>query len=105
MIRYTAIDSLKDRQAHTYDDLEDNLMVSADDPYEDDMDYKALLQQLPEKQAQVLLLAFYHGMTLEAISTVMEIGIGTVRTHYDRGKKQLKALIEKTKKFQDDGGR
>lgn len=104
VIRYTAIDSLKQNHAQACDNLEDDLAVAADDPMEEEMDYKALLQQLPEKQAQVLLLAFYHGMTLESISTIMEIGLGTVRTHYDRGKKQLKALIEKTK-IHNHGGR
>lgn len=104
VIRYTAIDNLKQSTARDYAPLEDDLAQPADEPAEDDMDYKALLQQLPEKQAQVLLLAFYHGMTLEAISTVMEVSLGTVRTHYDRGKKQLKALIEKTK-IRSHGGR
>jgi RNA polymerase sigma factor (sigma-70 family) len=104
VIRYTAIDSLKERHIHAHHALEDNMAVCTEDTLEEEMDYKALLQRLPEKQAQVLLLAFYHDMTLEAISTVMEIGLGTVRTHYERGKKQLKELIEKTK-LQDHGGR
>jgi RNA polymerase sigma-70 factor (ECF subfamily) len=31
---------------------------------------------------------------LEKAAEVMEIGLGTVRTHYDRGKKNLRKLIE-----------
>jgi RNA polymerase sigma factor (sigma-70 family) len=102
VIRYTAIDNLKATRA--YSDLDEALVLALaeDHDEEDSMDYKDLLQKLPEKQAHVLLLAFYHGMTLEAISAVMDIGLGTVRTHYDRGKKRLKELIGK-KKIQDYG--
>ena len=102
VIRYTAIDCLK--KADLYSDLDEALAVPEEPSPDDDTDYQAMLQLLPEQQAHVLLLAFYHNMTLEAISVVMEIGIGTVRTHYERGKKKLKELIEK-KQMQDYGGR
>lgn len=95
VIRYTAIDILKKRTV--YNDLEAALAVPVHDADEDTTDYRKMLRQLPEQQAHVLLLAFYHDMTLEAISVVMDISIGTVRTHYERGKKRLKTLIEKTK--------
>jgi RNA polymerase sigma-70 factor (ECF subfamily) len=36
-------------------------------------------------------------MTLEEAAKVLELHIGTVRTHYDRGKKKLKEWIEKTR--------
>jgi RNA polymerase sigma factor (sigma-70 family) len=102
VIRFTAIDSLKERPTH--DDLDTAMLVSTNDGVDDEIDYKDLLRQLSEKQAHVLLLAFYHDMTLEAISVVMEVSIGTVRTHYERGKKRLKELIERTK-IQDCEGR
>lgn len=95
VIRNTAIDNMKERQV--YYELEDAMNVSADEVKEEEVDYQAMLRKLPEKQAQVLLLAFYHNMTLDAISEVMELGVGTVRTHYDRGKKNLRELIVKTK--------
>jgi RNA polymerase sigma-70 factor (ECF subfamily) len=101
VIRYTAIDSLKDTRRHS--DLDEAMTVAVETPPEE-TDYQAMLQQLPEQQAHVLLLAFYHGMTLEVISAVMEISVGTVRTHYERGKKKLKELIEK-KQMQDYGRR
>ncbi len=53
-----------------------------------------LLQQLSPMQRQTLQLCFYHGHTLEACAEVMGISIGSVRTHYARGKERLKALIE-----------
>lgn len=95
VIRYTALDILREKYLVIVDEPGDNdhPALPADEPPDEPVDYEALLKQLPGRQAQVLLLAFYHGMTLEAISTVMDISLGTVRTHYDRGKKQLKELI------------
>ena len=52
-----------------------------------------MLNRLPERQQQVLLLAFYHEMTLASIAELLEVHIGTVRTHYERGKAALKNLI------------
>jgi RNA polymerase sigma factor (sigma-70 family) len=104
VIRYTALDSLRERRPLRVDEVDDHAALHSEEPPDEPIDYEALLQQLPERQAQVLLLAFYHNMTLEAISTVLDISLGTVRTHYERGKKQLKELIELTK-VQDHGRR
>ena len=41
-------------------------------------------------------MVFYHEMTLEDCAEVLHVSIGTVRTHYDRGKKRLKQMILKT---------
>jgi RNA polymerase sigma-70 factor (ECF subfamily) len=57
--------------------------------------HEELIERLPERQKEVLLLAFYHNLTLERVAEVMGISIGSVRTHYDRGKTNLKALILK----------
>jgi RNA polymerase sigma factor (sigma-70 family) len=97
VIRYTALDTLREKHLVVVDEPDDQAAPQADEPPDEPVDYEALLRQLPERQGQVLLLAFYHRMTLEAISAVMDISLGTVRTHYDRGKKQLKELIERTK--------
>jgi len=94
VIRNTSLDSLKKRVTH--DGLENAMFISANETAEE-TDYKKFIRQLSEKQAHVLLLAFYHDMTLDSISTVMEISVGSVRTHYERGKKRLKELIEKDK--------
>ena len=59
--------------------------------------YISALRQLSQNQSQVLLLVFYHNYTLETVAEVMGLSIGTVRTHYDRGKKKLRQVLEKEK--------
>jgi len=55
----------------------------------------AALGELSPRQREVLQLVFYHGMTIEEAAGVMEISVGSARTHYERGKKGLAAQIDK----------
>ena len=92
VIRFTAIDFMKtNRSYRTLDDVE-----IAEEPAmnSEETNYKALLLQLPERQREVLLLAFYHQMTLAVIAETTGLHIGTVRTHYERGKSALRKLIQ-----------
>lgn len=51
------------------------------------------LQQLPARQREILHLVFYQDLTIAAASEIMQVGIGTARTHYERGKKRLRQLL------------
>lgn len=92
VIRFTAIDFTKEQQ--TFTSLEKVQIAEEPNTYEEETNYKKLLLQLPERQQQILLLAFYHHMTLKAIAETTGLHIGTVRTHYERGKTALRKLIE-----------
>ncbi|AFL83385.1 RNA polymerase sigma factor, sigma-70 family [Belliella baltica DSM 15883] len=91
VIRFTALEWLRKNQKvvplHADFDLVEEERIPETASHED------LIQLLPERQKEVLLLVFYHQMTLEKAAEVMEVSIGTARTHYDRGKKKLKELI------------
>jgi RNA polymerase sigma-70 factor (ECF subfamily) len=54
---------------------------------------RARLQQalasMSERQRQVLELVYYHDLTIEQAARVMRIGLGSARTHYERGKHAL----------------
>ena len=97
VIRFTAIDLLKEQQQ--FINLE-RFVETTEEEFDDcNLDYKQLLRNLSERQHQVLVLAFYHNMTLAEIAEVTNMGIGTVRTHYVRGKKALRKLIETAKLY------
>lgn len=51
------------------------------------------LERLSRRQREVLLLVFYHGHTIEEAAAVLGIGLGSARTHYDRGKARLRELL------------
>ena len=94
IIRYTAIDEL--RKAGKMISLDENQKL-IDLPDEvDGTDYDAIIKLLPTMQQQVILMVFYHQMTIEQSAEVLQIQLGTARTHYARGKKKLKELILKS---------
>jgi RNA polymerase sigma-70 factor (ECF subfamily) len=54
-------------------------------------------------QQEVILMVFYHQMTIEQSAEVLQISLGTARTHYERGKKNLKKLILKAQSKAQNG--
>ena len=57
----------------------------------------AALAQLAERQREVLHPVFYQDMTIAEAAEVMEISPGSARTHHERGKARLRALLEVTR--------
>lgn len=62
-----------------------------------------LLQRISPRQRQILQLVFYHNLTLEEAAAVMNVSLGSARTHYERGKARLKAEIRKAGWDYDQG--
>lgn len=95
VIRFTAMDELRSKGKWQEVEIKEN-MAWETEPEEVDS-HESLILRLPKMQQEVLLMVFYHDMTLEEAAQVLQLHIGTVRTHYDRGKKKLKEWIEKTR--------
>ncbi|MDX5340368.1 MAG: RNA polymerase sigma factor [Cyclobacteriaceae bacterium] len=92
VIRFTALDELRKKGKWMEVEIEENMVWEVE--IEEAESHEDLIKRLPKMQQEVLLMVFYHDMTLEEAAKVLQLHIGTVRTHYDRGKKKLKEWIE-----------
>ena len=55
------------------------------------------LAALPHRQREVMLLVFYHELTVESAARAMSIGVGSARQHYARGKANLRQALSELK--------
>ena len=96
IIKFTSIDFLRKYKIRMEKLDETHYQISEPEritePHNEKL-FMNILQSLSGQQREVLTLAFYHDLTLEEIAPLMEISIGSVRTHYERGKENFKRLL------------
>lgn len=97
VIRNTAIDTQRSwtqRNVHFSDQLKDQADETSNEMTEEVVDMiKTAILKLSERQREIVNLVFYHDMTIEDAAEVMNVKLGTARTHYERGKHQLKRIL------------
>ncbi len=61
--------------------------------YADAADVRAGLERLPEHEREVLLLAYFEGLTQPEIADRLGVPLGTVKTRASRGTRRLRDLV------------
>jgi RNA polymerase sigma factor (sigma-70 family) len=62
--------------------------------YADAADVRAALGKLPEHEREVLLLAYFRGLSQREIATLLDVPLGTVKTRAARGTHRLRGLVD-----------
>ena len=56
---------------------------------EERADFLSALRRLSRRQREILELVFYHDLSIEESARALGISVGSARTHYGRGKRNL----------------
>lgn len=102
VIRNTAIDFIKKEKRFRSIEFVTSEMEEINEVETgiNEVSFQNALNQLSPQQNQILHLVFYQNLTIEEASEIMKIQIGTARTHYERGKRQLKKRLIINQNFQ-----
>ncbi len=97
IIKYTAIDAMRKRKLYTVPVSEAyEISAEVEDTKEksNNIDsFKQILEELSTHQREILTLVFYSNLSIHDAAKILEMKIGTARTHYKRGKENFKKKL------------
>jgi len=95
VIRFVALDDLETslHDSGRFDDAEIEHRELSDQLW-------AAMEQLSDRQREVLHLVFYEELTIEQAAEVLEITVGSARQHYQRGKESLRRILAASREFE-----
>lgn len=74
--------------------LEENLSESYDREIDEKIDFHEALMQIPQKYRSVIHLFYYEQLSIEQISTILDVKPSTVRTQLVRARALLKDILK-----------
>jgi RNA polymerase sigma-70 factor, ECF subfamily len=90
--RRTALNFRRRREVRLRDELVDEINVS-EAPDVDRFWVEAALERLPERERQVIELAYFHDLSQSAIATELRVPLGSVKSWTRRGLNHLATLL------------
>jgi RNA polymerase sigma-70 factor (ECF subfamily) len=66
---------------------------------------RRLMASLTPRQRDLLHLVFYQELTIEEAAGVLDVSLGTARTHYERGKARLRHMLMRAEKNDEESTR
>lgn len=75
------------------EEYEEDIILEEEDK-EQKLDFKNYINKLPDIQKSIVLLYYYEDMSIEDISKLLNIALGTVKSRLFVARKNLKRIIE-----------
>lgn len=95
---YKSIDFIrKDSRHFTTDDEElfaELISKDSDDYIVHSMDLSEAFKLLNPKYKTIILLRYYHDLSIKEIANIMNYPVGTVKSHLNRAQKELKPILK-----------